>query len=40
MQFADAVRSQSGKKIDKPTADQLIAYAQLVYTSVGGTGTV
>ena len=38
--FATLVRSQSGKKIAKPTADALIAYAQLVYTSVGGTGTV
>ncbi len=39
-QFVDAVRAQSGKKIKKPTADQLIAYAQLVYTSVGGAGTI
>ena len=39
-QFVDAVRAQSGKKIKKPTADPLIAYAQLVYTSVGGAGTI
>ena len=38
--FATLVRSQSGKKIKKPTADALIAYAQTVYTSIGGTGTV
>ncbi len=39
-QFADSVRSQSGKKIQKATADNLLAYAQLVYVSVGGSGTV
>jgi hypothetical protein len=38
--YATLVRSQSGKKIAKATADNLVAYAQLVYTSVGGTGTV
>jgi hypothetical protein len=38
-QFADAVRSQRGKKIKTATADTLLAYAQLVYTHVGG-GTV
>ena len=34
--FATLVRSQSGKKIKKPTADALLAYAQTVYTSIGG----
>ncbi len=39
-EFAALVRSQAGKKITQPTANALLAYAQLVFTSVGGTGTV
>ena len=38
--FANQVRRWSGKKVKQPTADALVAYAQLVYTSIGGTGTV
>jgi hypothetical protein len=34
--FAKLVRSQSGKKISTATANQLLAYAQIVYTSVDG----
>ncbi|HCB02837.1 MAG TPA: MBG domain-containing protein [Nocardioides sp.] len=38
--YAALVRSQSGKKIPAATATQLVAYAQVVYTGLGGSGTV
>jgi hypothetical protein len=38
--FAGTIRAQSGKKIKPATASTLLAYAQLVYTFVGGTGAL
>ena len=38
--FAAAVRAQTGKKITTAASTTLLAYAQAVYKSQGGTGTV
>jgi hypothetical protein len=38
--YADDVRHLSGKHVDRPTARQLLEYAQLVFAYVDGKGTV